>query len=111
MGKTALAERVGIVLHLVDKENKPAEIVRSFKISGDFPKDQGIEVIFDFAKDSDGVEVVHLTRRTSNKNRERKTWTLSAIADRDSKGLQGFTQFADSLGIKGAQLAKLIEAL
>ncbi|HEV8666881.1 MAG TPA: hypothetical protein VN665_03495 [Candidatus Paceibacterota bacterium] len=111
MSRTALSERIGTVLTLVEKDNSRAEIVRSYKISGDFPKHPGIEVVFDFAKESEGSIVVNLTRMTGGRSRTRKNWTLTAIADRDAVGLAGFKDFAESLGLKGAQLANLITGL
>ena len=110
MGKLALAERIGSVLTLVSTDTS-VKVVRSFKIFGDFPADDGIEVVFDFVKDDQGVLSVQLERRTSNLNPTCNSWTLSAIEDRDPSGLKGFIEFASSLGLRGAQLAHLIEGL
>ena len=108
MSKVAQLERIGTVLKLVES-GKEAEIVRSYKVSGEFPAHETIEVTFDFARQEDGTKIVHLTRFKQKKASVRKTWTLAAIEDRDSKGLGGFIEFAASLGLKGAQLAKIIE--
>ena len=107
MSQAALRERIGSVLKLVES-GKSAEIVRSWKVSGDFPANRDIEVIFDFAKHDDGTIAVQLSRRLGSRT-SKKEWSLAAIEDRDPKGLGGFIEFAASLGLKGAQLAKLIE--
>lgn len=113
-GKTmrlAVAERVGTMLSLVRSDGS-AEIVRSMQIVGDFPPDKGIKVMFDFAKQpgKEGL-IVQLTRELNNTPPRRGEWELSAIQNRDAAGLAGFTDFAKSVGITGAQLANLVEGL
>ncbi len=110
MSKTALTRRVGSVLKLVHTDTE-AQVVRSMKISGDFPAHAGIEVIFDFTKDAHDELSVILSRRTGGKVRLRNSWALSAVERRDFKELKGFKEFADSLGLKVPQLAKIIEGL
>ncbi|HUD02958.1 MAG TPA: hypothetical protein VMR46_03005 [Candidatus Paceibacterota bacterium] len=78
------------------------------EISGDFPV-KGVSVVFDFGGDEDEMWV-HLTRK-EGKGTICGYWKLKAVEDRDSKGLDRFKEFAESLGIKGHQLAHLISGL
>lgn len=110
MTQTVLKERVGRVIKSVKGANgQDATIIRSMLLKEVFPDDRpGLEVIFDFFNDEQGQLAVHVQRKTSAKVRQKCHWTLSAIENRDATGLEGFREFADSLGLKGFQLANII---
>ncbi len=109
MPQVHMAKRTGCVLQGVKgPDGQDAKIVRSMRVSGNFPAHEGIEVIFDFYLDDHAQRAVYLRRRTGNKTNRRGHWTLSAIENREPAGLAQFKEFAESLGLKGANLANII---
>jgi hypothetical protein len=111
MGCKILEKRVGTVLQgIVGPDGQPAKVLCSKKISGDFSVGPTVEVTFDFYHNEHGALAVHLTRRCRHRTQTGQ-WEVSAIDNRDAKGLKGFIEFAETLGLKGANLANIISGL
>jgi hypothetical protein len=107
MSTVALRERIGKVLRLVETGGE-AEIVRSYRVSGDFPKHRSIQVTFDFARKEDGTDIVYLSRATGGKTNLRKSWTLTEVIAHDWVKSEGVRKFSESIGILPSQLGNLI---
>lgn len=106
MTRAILAERVGRVLKDVKgPDGQDAKVVRSIRVKEEFPAHPGIEVLFDYYTDEQGRLAVYVRRRGGNKTNRRNSWTLSAIDSCEAKELK---EFAESLGLKGFQLANQI---
>jgi hypothetical protein len=106
MTKSVIAERIGCVLKGVKgPDGEDAKITKAVRISEEFPAHTGFEVVFEYYTDEQGRLAVSLDRRGGRKARLRESWTLSAIDSCEAKGLK---EFAESLGLKGYNLANLV---
>ena len=79
------------------------------RVATGFPAEHAsLQVKFDFFTNEHGRLAVHVSRQTGHRVNREGVWEFTAVENRDAKGLGGFTDFAASLGIKGAHLANLI---
>ena len=109
MASKVATRRVGVALkEIKGPDGQPAKIIHS-RVATGFPAEHvSLQAVFDFFKNEHGRLSVRVSRKTGDKVNRTGIWEFTAIENRDSKGLVGFTDFAASLGIKGAQLAHLI---
>src|SRR3989338_961634 len=90
---------------------KGQEVISSVEISGS-PFDEDFTLVLDFITDPGGETLVRVAE-SQGPRAKAHTWSVQAIQNRDAKGLQGFTDYAKTLGFEsktpGAVLANLIE--
>ena len=109
MASKIATKRVGAELKGIrGPDEQPAKITHSRVATGFPDAHASLDAVFDFFNNEHGRLAVRVSRRTGNKVNRTAVWEFTAVENRDSKGLAGFTDFAASLGIKGAQLANLI---